>query len=49
MRDTRFYTPVLEVAQTPLSATALCLWVLTCHVALGLLLAYAGCKTSRWD
>jgi hypothetical protein len=49
MRDTRFYTPVLEVTQTPLSSTPLCLWVLACHVALGLLLAYAGCKTSRWD
>jgi ABC-type multidrug transport system ATPase subunit len=49
LRDTRFYEAVLKVTQTPLSATALCLWVLTCHVMLGLVLAYTGCKNSRWE
>ncbi|HEX8296436.1 MAG TPA: ATP-binding cassette domain-containing protein [Chthoniobacteraceae bacterium] len=49
LRDTRFYEAVLKVTQTPLSAEPLCVWVLMCHVVLGLLLAYTGCKSSRWE
>lgn len=49
LRDTRFYEAVLKVTQTPLSAEPLCLWVLACHAAFGLVLAYTGCKSSRWD
>jgi ABC-type multidrug transport system ATPase subunit len=49
LRDTRFYESVLKITQTHLSAEALCIWALTCHVLLGLLLAYTGCKNSRWE
>ncbi len=49
LRDTRFYESVLKVTQTQLSAEPLCLWVLACHVTLGLVLAYTGCKSSRWE
>jgi ABC-type multidrug transport system ATPase subunit len=49
LRDTRFYEAVLKVTQTPLSAEPLCVWALACHVVLGLMLAYTGCKSSRWE
>ncbi len=49
MRETRFYEAVLAVTQTSLSPSELCLWVLLCHVILGLLVAYTGCKNSRWE
>lgn len=49
MRDTRFYEAVLAVTQTTLAASGLCVWVLMCHVLLGLLIAYMGCKNSRWE
>ncbi len=49
MRDTRFYDVVQSISQTELSPFALCGWVLLCHIAGGLLVAYLGAKTSRWD
>lgn len=49
MRETSFYDVIQNVTQTHLSAFLLCLWVLGCHILLGLLLAYAGCKSSRWE
>ena len=49
LRDTRFYEAVLKVTQTQLSAAPLCVWVLAFHVILGLVLAYTGCKSSRWE
>jgi hypothetical protein len=49
LRETRFYEAVLKVTQTHLSAEPLCVWVLACHIALGLLLAYTGCKSARWE
>lgn len=49
LRDTRFYEAVLKVTQTHLSAAPLCIWALTCHVLLGLVVAYVGCKNSRWE
>jgi ABC-type multidrug transport system ATPase subunit len=49
MRDTRFYEAVLAVTQTTLASSGLCLWVLVCHVLLGLVVAYMGCKSSRWE
>ena len=49
MRDTRFYEAMLSVTQTKLAAAPLCAWVLVCHVLLGVLLAYVGCKNSRWE
>ena len=49
MRDTRFYDVVQSVSQTELLALALCCWVLCSHVAVGLVLAYLGCKRSQWE
>jgi len=49
MQDTRYYKAVLDVTQTTLSSSGLCAWVLACHVLLGLLIAYMGCKNSRWE
>lgn len=49
LRDTRFYEAVLQVTQTQLSAEPLCIWVLACHLILGLVIAYTGCKSSRWE
>jgi hypothetical protein len=49
LRDTRFYDAVQQVAQTRLAPVPFCLWVLACHVALGLYLAYAGCRNPRWN
>jgi ABC-type multidrug transport system ATPase subunit len=49
MRETRFYDAVLMVTQTDLAGIPLCLWALAFHVVFGLLLAYIGCRRSRWD
>ncbi len=49
LRETRFYEAVLKITQTKLSGEALCIWVLLCHIALGLGVAYFGSKNSRWE
>jgi ABC-type multidrug transport system ATPase subunit len=49
MRDTRFYDVVQLVTPTDLSSVALCFWALCCHIFIGLIVAYLGCKQSRWD
>ncbi len=49
MRETRFYEAVLTVTQTTPAQVPLCVWWLSCHVLLGLILAYTGCKNSRWE
>ena len=49
LRDTRFYEAMLTVTQTKLAPAPLCAWVLACHIVLGLMLAYTGCKNSRWE
>jgi ABC-type multidrug transport system ATPase subunit len=49
MRETRFYDVVQLVTPTDLAAIPLCVWALGCHVAVGLLVAYLGCKHSRWE
>lgn len=49
MRDTRFYDAVQMVTQTSLAGIPLCVWALLSHVALGIVLAYIGCRRSRWE
>jgi len=49
MHETRFYEAVQLVTQTTLASAGLCAWVLICHVLLGLIIAYMGCKNSRWE
>ena len=49
MHGTRFYEAVKKVTQTDISPAPLCVWWLGCHVVLGLIIAYTGCKNSRWE
>ena len=49
LRDTRFYDVVKAITQTTFSPSILCLWMLAFHVVLGLILAVAGSKNSRWE
>lgn len=49
MRETRFYDVVHLVTPTDLSSVALCFWALCCHIFIGLIVAYLGCKQSRWE
>ncbi|MEO6054360.1 MAG: ATP-binding cassette domain-containing protein [Chthoniobacterales bacterium] len=49
LRSERYYDIVKLVAQTQLSATELCLWVLVFHVIIGLFIAWAGCQRTRWE
>jgi hypothetical protein len=49
MREARFYEAVQLVTQTQLTPVALCLWVLLSHVAIGIFVAWLGCKSSRWE
>ena len=49
MKDTRFYDVVQLVTPTTLSPLVLCFWALTCHILIGLLVSYLGCKQSRWE
>jgi ABC transport system ATP-binding/permease protein len=49
MVDTRFFEAVKGVAQTAFSPLALSVWVLACHVVIGLFVAWIGCKRARWE
>jgi hypothetical protein len=49
MRDTRAYGAVGKVTQTVLSDVPVCIWVLAFHIILGLFIAFAGSKSSRWE
>jgi ABC-type multidrug transport system ATPase subunit len=49
LRETRFYDSIQLVSQTRLAPGSLCVWTLGIHIVVGLLVAYIGCKSSRWD
>jgi ABC-type multidrug transport system ATPase subunit len=49
MHETRFYDAIGDVSQTKLAPGDLCAFVLLTHVLLGLMMAYMGCKNSRWE
>jgi hypothetical protein len=49
MHETRFFDAAKAVTQTEISNAPLCIWWLACHVLLGLIIAYTGCKNSRWE
>ncbi len=49
LSETRFYNAVVQMTQTPLMPLSMVVWVLVCHIALGVTLAYVGCKGARWD
>jgi len=45
----RYYDIVKMVAQTALSEAALCMWVLTAHIVIGLFIAWTGARASRMN
>ena len=47
LRETRFYDLVLTITKTDLSALPACVWVLAAHVALGLFVAWLGCRRTE--
>jgi hypothetical protein len=49
LRETRFYDAIQLVSQTRLAPASLCIWTLGIHIVVGLLVAYIGCKSSRWE
>ena len=49
MRDTRFYDLVSAITLTPLAGIPICVWVLLCHVIIGLLVAWMGGIRSQWE
>ena len=49
MRETRFYDLILTTTKTDLATVPACLWVLAAQVALGVGVAYLGCKRSSWE
>jgi ABC-type multidrug transport system ATPase subunit len=49
MPESRYYEIVKSVIQTDLSSVPLSLWVLAFHILIGILIAYTGCKRSRWE
>ena len=48
LRDTRFYDLVRAITETPLAGAGISWWVLTLHMAFGLVLAYLGIRRSDW-
>lgn len=49
MESTRYYDAVKSVTQTDPAGSLLCMWVLAAHVVIGIFLAYAGSRNSRWE
>jgi hypothetical protein len=49
LRDTRFYDVARSVSDTSLAAAEVCVWVLACHVGIGILAALLGCRRSQWE
>ena len=49
LRDTRFYDLIVQTTKTDLAAVQTCYFVLMAHVALGVIVAYFGCRRSAWE
>lgn len=49
LRAERYFDAVRLVTETKLASFDLCVWFLLCHIALGLILAITGSKSSRWE
>ncbi len=49
LRDTRFYDLIVLTTKTDLAAIQTCFFVLMAHVALGVIVAYFGCRRSAWE
>lgn len=48
LKETRFYDLVRAITETPVAPYPLSLWVLSLHLAAGLLLAHYGVRRSLW-
>ena len=48
LRDTRFYDLVRAITDTPLAGEGVSWWILSLHLAFGLVLAYLGIRRSEW-
>jgi hypothetical protein len=49
LSDTRFYSAVLQMTQTPLMPIWAVFFVLGLQIVAGVTAAYAGCRCSRWN
>ena len=49
LRDTRFYDLIVLTTKTDLAAIPTCFFVLAAHAALGVIVAYFGCRRSAWE
>lgn len=47
LKSERYYDIVQQVIQTQLRPASQCLWVLCCHIVIGLFIAWYGCQRSR--
>jgi ABC-type multidrug transport system ATPase subunit len=49
LRDSRYFEAVKLVTETRIAPAPVCMWFLVCHAMLGIVLAFIGSKTSRWE
>lgn len=49
LKETRFYSAVEMMTQTPLMSVPVVVWVLVFQIILGLVVAYVGVRGSRWE
>jgi hypothetical protein len=49
LQETRFYSAVTSMTQTPLMSIPVVLWVLAFQIILGLVVAYVGVRGSKWE
>lgn len=49
LKETRFYNAVESMTQTPLMSLPVVVWVLAFQILLGLIVAYAGVRGSKWE
>ena len=49
LQDTRFYDLIIKITKTELASVPACYGLLVAQIALGLGIAYLGCRRSVWD
>ena len=49
LQDTRFYDLIIKITKTELASVPACYGLLLAQIALGLGIAYLGCRRSVWD
>jgi len=47
LKDQHYYDIVKTVAQSPMAAMPVCVWVLGIHIVIGLVIAWIGCERRR--